>query len=144
MRRNIVIERVYPYPPEQVWEALADGQVLSEWLMETDFQPYVGHHFQFRTKPSWGFDGIVHCEVIAVDKPRRLAYTWQGGPMKKPTTVTWTLQPIPEGTRLRLEHTGFEGLAGISVSFLLGSGWGRLLREVLPRYIEKQVAQSRD
>jgi uncharacterized protein YndB with AHSA1/START domain len=144
MRRNLVLERIYPYPPEQVWDALADGKALSEWLMETDFQPYVGHRFQFRTKPSWGFDGIVYCEVISVERPRTLAYTWQGGPMKKPTIVTWTLQPIPEGTRLRLEHTGFEGLAGISVSFLLGSGWGRLLREALPHNIEKQVAQSRD
>ncbi len=142
MRRNLVLERVYPYSPEQVWEALADGQALSEWLMETDFQPYVGHRFEFRTKPSWGFDGIVRCEVIAVDKPRRLAYTWQGGLMKKPTTVTWTLQPVEAGTRLKLEHTGFEGLVGVSLSVLLGSGWGRLLGEVLPRYIDKRAAQS--
>jgi len=141
MKRNIVMERIYPYPPEQVWAALADSQALSEWLMENDFQPYVGHHFQFRTSPSWGFDGIVHCEVIAVEKPHRLAYTWQGGPMKKPTTVTWTLQPTPEGTRLKLEHTGFEGAAGMALSFLLGSGWGRLLREVLPKYIEKRVTR---
>lgn len=141
MKRNVVMERVYPFPPEQVWEALADSRALSEWLMENDFQPYVGHHFQFRTNPQWGFDGIVHCEVITVDRPRRLAYTWQGGPMKKPTTVTWTLRPVSEGTQLRLEHTGFEGLAGISLSFLLGSGWGRLLREVLPKVIEKRATQ---
>jgi uncharacterized protein YndB with AHSA1/START domain len=141
MKRNVVMERVYPFTPEQVWAALADSRALSEWLMENDFQPYVGHRFQFRTNPQWGFDGIVRCEVIAVDKPRRLAYTWQGGPMKKPTTVTWTLRPVPEGTHLRLEHTGFEGLAGVSFSLLLGSGWGRLLREVLPKYIERHATQ---
>src|SRR5262245_16211430 len=99
MKRNVVMERVYPFSPEQVWEALADSRALSEWLMENDFQPYVGHRFQFRTNPQWGFDGIVHCEVITVDKPRRLAYTWQGGPMKKPTTVTWTLRPVSKGTQ---------------------------------------------
>ena len=87
MKRNVIMERVYPFPPEQVWEALADSRALSEWLMENDFQPYVGHRFQFRTNPQWGFDGSVHCEVITVDRPRRLAYTWQGGPMKK--KVLW-------------------------------------------------------
>jgi uncharacterized protein YndB with AHSA1/START domain len=138
MHRDLVFERIYPFRPETVWAALTDPAALSEWLMETDFQPYVGHRFTFRTRPSPGFDGIVQCEVMAVDKPHRLAYTWQGGPIKKPTLVTWTLQPVADGTKVRLEHTGFEGLAGIAVSLILGSGWRGLMRDKLPGYIAQR------
>ena len=53
--------------------------------------------------------------------------------MRRPTTVTWTLEPVPEGTRLRLTHTGFAGAAGIAISFLLGSGWPGLLDRELAR-----------
>src|SRR5215213_8576330 len=91
--------------------------------MENDFAPRVGHAFTFRTPPQPGFDGIVRCTVLELDPPRRLVYSWQGGPMKQPTTVTWTLKSVPEGTRLRLEHTGFVGATGFAISALLGRGW---------------------
>lgn len=101
MTRNLAFERIYPHPPERIWLAIADRRALAAWLMENDFEPRVGHRFQFRTRPRPGFDGVIDCEVIEVDEPRRLAYTWQGGWMRRPTTVTWTLEPVPEGTRLR-------------------------------------------
>ena len=142
MKRDLAFERIYPYTPEQVWAALTDPDALAEWLMESDFQPFVGHKFQFRTEPGPGFDGIVNCEVIEVERPYRLAYTWQGGPMKKPTTVTWTLDAIDGGTRLRLEHTGFEGLAGVAVSFILGPGWRKGLCDRLPAYLEQAMKRS--
>ena len=134
----IVHEVVYPHPPERVWRALTDPGALAEWLMENDFQPRVGHRFQFRTQPQPGFNGIVDCEVMEVDEPRRLAYTWQGGPMRRPTLVTFTLDPVPEGTRLRLEHSGFEGASGLMVRTILSSGWkGKLLRRALPESLAR-------
>ena len=141
MRRDLTFERLYPFKPEQVWDALTDPAALGEWLMENDFQPVVGQRFTFCTKSAPGFDGIVHCEVTIVEKPRRLSYTWQASRMKQPTVVTWTLDAVPEGTRLRLEHSGFEGLAAIAISFILGSGWGRMLREGLPAFIKRRIAQ---
>ncbi len=140
VRRDVVIEEDYPYSPDVMWAALTDPAALNEWLMENDFQPYVGHRFTFRTAPAPGFDGIVRCEVTVVDKPNRLVYTWQGGPMKQPTTVTWTLTPIAEGTRLRLAHTGFEGIVGVGLSVLLGSGWRRMLAKRLQVAIERSLS----
>ncbi|MEO7910659.1 MAG: SRPBCC domain-containing protein [Roseiflexaceae bacterium] len=131
MKRNLTFEVVYPHAPERVWHALTDPRALAEWLMPNDFKPYVGHHFEFHTAPAPGFDGVVRCEVIEADPPRRLAYTWQGGPQSKPTIVTWTLEPVGTTTRVRLEHTGFEGLGGLAVSFLLGRGWrSKVLRQL--------------
>lgn len=137
MKRNVIIERIYPFSPEELWDALTNPEALAEWMMETDFQPYVGHHFTFRTAPAPGFDGIVYCEVLTVDKPRKLAYTWRGGYMN-PTVVTWLLQPVAEGTKLRLEHTGFDGLASIAVSFILGYGWRTMLNDKLADLIRRR------
>ena len=137
MKRDLTFTRVYRHPPERVWHALADSRALAEWLMPNNFEPRVGHTFQFRTQPAPGFDGIVHCEVLEVDAPRRLAYTWKGGPMRRPTVVTWTLTAVPEGTLLRLEHTGFEGLGGLVTSFILGRGWKGLLRQKLAQVLDR-------
>lgn len=136
MKRSVVLERDYAYSIDTVWEALTDSEAMSEWLMPNNFQPYVGHRFTFKTAPSIGFDGIVQCEVISVIKPTQLAYTWQGGAMKSPTTVTWRLRETATGTHLTLEHSGFEGLAGVAISYLLGMGWRNLLMRRFPNCLK--------
>ena len=52
MKRNIMIEEFYPFPPEQLWKALTNSRALAEWLMPNDFEPRVGHCFRFRDDPS--------------------------------------------------------------------------------------------
>jgi uncharacterized protein YndB with AHSA1/START domain len=49
MKRNVRIERFYPFPPERVFQSLTDPALLTQWLMENDFQPRLGHKFQFRS-----------------------------------------------------------------------------------------------
>jgi uncharacterized protein YndB with AHSA1/START domain len=138
--RSIEIEVVYPHPPERVWHALTDSQALAEWLMPNDFRPEVGHRFQFRVKPQLGWRGIVDCEAREVTPPRRLSYSWQGDPKYRVTAVTWTLEPVEGGTRLRLEHTDFRGLGGFLLRRLLGSGWKGMLRQSLPAVIARLPA----
>ncbi|HEX3765573.1 MAG TPA: SRPBCC domain-containing protein [Kofleriaceae bacterium] len=140
MKRDLKLERVYPRPPERVWRALTDRRALSQWLMETDFEPTLGHRFTFRARPQPGWDGITYCEVIELDPPRRLAYTWRGGPGKdRPltldTVVRFTLTPEGSGTRLILEHTGFSGLKSVLVSFMMKAGWNKMLRTSLDAVI---------
>ncbi len=128
MKRDVILERTYPYPPERVWRALTDPQAMADWLMQCPgFAPKVGHKFRFTAKPQPGWRGFVDCEVLECDPPRRLSYSWDGDPKMKPTTVTWTLAPTAEGTRLVLEHAGFEGVRAVLVSFILGSGWKKML-----------------
>ena len=138
MASSIQLERVYPHPPAAVWRALTDPMVLAAWLMPNDFAPVVGHRFTFRTTPRPGFDGVVRCEVLVVDEPHHLVYSWQGGPMRQPTEVRWSLTAVPKGTRLRLEHYGFVGASGLAVRFVLGLGWRGLLR----RELAAQIARS--
>lgn len=127
---SIVKEITYAHPPHRVWRALTDPKILAAWLMESDIEPRVGHRFQFRTKPAPGFDGIVHAEVLEADPPKRLVYSWAGGPsMKHKTRVEWTLIPVNggAGTLLRLKHSGFEGIGGFFLRAMMGGGWGKKL-----------------
>ena len=133
MKRDLRLERVYPQAPDRVWRALTDRERLSRWLMETDFEPALGHKFTFRAKPRGGWDGLTYCEVTELEPPRRLAYTWRGGPgdgkpLTLDTLVRFTLEPEGSGTRLVLEHTGFSGFKSILVSVLMKSGWAKMMR----------------
>lgn len=107
--KTIVVEYDLPHPPAKVWRALTEPKLLAAWLMPNDFSPEVGHRFTFKSKPIREWDGTVDCEVLEVDAPKRLVYSWQGGAneWRIDTQVRWTLEATARGTRLTLEHSGF-------------------------------------
>jgi uncharacterized protein YndB with AHSA1/START domain len=78
---------------------------VEEWLMKNDFQPVVGRRFSFRATPVPNWNGIIDCEVLAVEPNSRLSYSWASMGME--SIVTWTLTPAKDGTHLRMEHSGF-------------------------------------
>jgi uncharacterized protein YndB with AHSA1/START domain len=103
--RTLLIEREMPHPPEKIWRALTEGPLIAEWLMTNDFKPEVGHRFTFRATPVPGWSGIIESEVLVVEPPSRLVYSW--GALGLDSAVTFTLTPTEGGTRLRMEHSGF-------------------------------------
>jgi uncharacterized protein YndB with AHSA1/START domain len=141
MERTLTFEAVYPHPPERVWRALTERDAIARWLMENDFEPVVGHRFQFRAKPQPGWDGIVHAEVLELVPHERLVLSWRSEVLD--TRVTFTLEPAGEGTRLRLVHSGFRGVRATMVSWILGSGWKGIVREAIPRVVA-ELAGSGD
>lgn len=106
MRQTLKMEAVYACAPEQIWQALTDRRALATWLMENDFEPQLGHRFQFQQRSLPGLEIVIHCQVITLDSPRCLAYTWQEQWMEQPSIVTWTLKATESGTRLHLDHSG--------------------------------------
>ncbi len=98
------MEVFYAYPPQRIWQVITNRQALAAWLMENDFEPRVGHKFRFQHSTIPGIDGSINCEVIELDEPKRLSYTWQDKLMHQPSIVTWTLTPVDGGTRLQLKH----------------------------------------
>src|SRR5580658_4590169 len=103
--RTLVIEREMPHPPEKIWRALTEGQLIEEWLLKNDFRPIVGHRFSFRREPVANWNGVIDCEVLVVEPNSRLSYSWSAMGME--TVVTWTLTPTEGGTHLRMEQSGF-------------------------------------
>jgi uncharacterized protein YndB with AHSA1/START domain len=136
MNHDLMFEVTYPHAREKVWRALTDPQAIAQWLMKNDFEPRVGHKFQFRVEPKpRGWTGVVHCEVLEADPPRRLVYSWCGSGID--TVVVWTLEPVPDGTKLRLEQSGFSGMRGWMASRMLGKGWSsKILTKNIPTLLE--------
>jgi uncharacterized protein YndB with AHSA1/START domain len=137
MNRDIVLEVTYPVSPELVWCALTEPELIHEWLMENNFRAEKGARCEFRMPPALGFNGIVQCEVIEVEPHHRLVYTWDGGGAWGKTTLTWTLEPYETGTKLRLEHCGFQGFRPFLLSFMMGSGWKKKLSSTIRQVLQR-------
>ena len=103
--RTLVVERVFPHPPEKLWRALTESPLIAQWLMKNDFAPVAGRRFQFRSEPMPQWDGVIDCEVRVVEPLKQLSYSW--GALGLESVVLWTLTPAEGGTHVRMEHSGF-------------------------------------
>ncbi len=103
--RTLVIQREMPHPPEKIWRALTQGPLIKEWLMDNDFQPIVGHGFNFRSTPMHKWDGVIDSEVLVVEPNKTLSYTWNALGLE--SVVVWTLIATSGGTLVRMEQSGF-------------------------------------
>jgi uncharacterized protein YndB with AHSA1/START domain len=103
--RTLLIERVFPHPPEKVWRALTENALLAQWLMKNDFEPVTGRKFQFQADPVANWNGIIDGKVLIVEPLKQLSYSWSS--MGNDFLVLWTLSPTEAGTHLRLEQSGF-------------------------------------
>jgi uncharacterized protein YndB with AHSA1/START domain len=121
---GVHVDQFLAHPPDRVWQALTDPDLLARWLMPNDFAPVRGHQFTFTTQPRPDFDGIVHCAVLDIEAERLLRISWRGGTALD-TTVTWRLVPEGRGTRLFLAHDGFDpdDPGQQAVRRIMGGGW---------------------
>ena len=119
-------EQYLAHPPEEVWRALTDPDLVARWWAPGDVRAVVGHRFNM----DMGAWGQQPCEVTAVDPPKLLAYTFAGGSLD--TTITWRLAPEGAGTRLFLEHEGFDldSPMGRQAYDGMGAGWPGVLARI--------------
>lgn len=105
--QTVTVEREFPHPPERLWRALTQPHLIAEWLMKNDFVAEVGHRFHL--SGDWG--GVLDCEVLAIEPGRALSYRWdhvnENPAYDLRSVVTFTLEPTPTGTLLRMEQAGF-------------------------------------
>ncbi|HEX4336828.1 MAG TPA: SRPBCC domain-containing protein [Polyangiaceae bacterium] len=142
--QSIVVAHELPHPPEKVWRALTESKLVAAWLMPNDLRPVVGHRFTFRAQPIPGWDGVCHCEVLAVEPARRLSYTWRGGSddathygSRLDTVVTWTLTPTSSGgTHLELVHSGFTAKNAHAFD-MMSKGWRSMVTSRISDVIAK-------
>jgi uncharacterized protein YndB with AHSA1/START domain len=134
MTKTIRREIQIPQPQEQVWRALTDSATLAGWMFPNDFEPRVGHRFTFRVPPDpkRGFNGItVQCQVLECEPPSRLVFSWSAWEGMD-TRVTYRLEPDGVGTRLFLEHSGFDILQPWGEGAFRGTqmGWANMLKQL--------------
>jgi uncharacterized protein YndB with AHSA1/START domain len=127
MEKAIRQSRRFSQSAEEVWEYLTKPVLIEQWLGKTDFQPIVGHKFQF-TSP---YGNHSYCEVLEVKPFTRLSYSWQKNSSKdnKPfnSKVIWTLVPGERGTELQLVHDGFTAMEDVSAH---ENGWNICLEQL--------------
>ena len=106
-----------------MWAALTEPELHAKWWAAGDVRPVVGHRFTL----DMGHFGHQPCEILAVQHERLLSYTFAPGTFD--TTITWRLEPEGDGTRLHLEHAGFDldSPLGRSAFQGMGSGWVTVL-----------------
>ena len=92
------IDQFIAAPPAAVWEAITTPDGLAAWWAPGQISSTVGHDFVMEM-PGWG---NVPCRVLDVDPERRIVYTFADW------TLHWRLEPEGTGTRLFLEHAGFD------------------------------------
>jgi uncharacterized protein YndB with AHSA1/START domain len=107
----IILDEALDAPPELVWRALTEPDLLARWLAPNDIRAIVGERFTLRPDGAVG-QRPIECEVLEAEPPERLSYRWRGGEPGAPdaldTVVTWIIEPAPGGgSRLRLIHDGF-------------------------------------
>jgi uncharacterized protein YndB with AHSA1/START domain len=109
---TIRVDQFFPHPPERVWDVLTRPELMARWLMPNDFVPRVGHRFTLHGVPIGpvNFSGLVACEVLELKPLRRLSISWRDANDLNSfnSTVTWSLRAEGRGTRLLLEHAGFD------------------------------------
>lgn len=101
MTETIHVDQFLAQPPAKVWRALTEPERLARWWASGDIKPAVGHRFTL----DMGGWGAVPCTVTEVEPEQRLSYTFAEETMD--WTITWRLVAEGNGTRLFLEHSGF-------------------------------------
>ena len=116
-----------PDPPEKVWRALTEPELLAAWMMPNDIKAQAGSRFAFS-----GPDAPIECEVLEAEPGKLLRYSWRERPAKKDadhlpafdSVVTFTLAGTASGgTHLSIVHDGFVPAAQPLVA-VSGAGCG--------------------
>jgi uncharacterized protein YndB with AHSA1/START domain len=104
---DLSFDEHFDQPIEEVWRAITDRALLARWLMENDFEPRIGGRFTMDCGQVGAWDGIVHVEVLELDPPHRMVWSWSDGVgTGGPSRVWFELRREGSGTRLTLRHTG--------------------------------------
>lgn len=89
---SVIVECELPDPPEKVWRALTEPDLVTEWL--NDDAP-----------------GPIEREVVLEEPHRLLRYAWRDGSDVE-SLVTFELERTSSGgTSLRVVHTGIAAAA---------------------------------
>ncbi|MFG1419470.1 SRPBCC domain-containing protein [Xanthobacter sp. V0B-10] len=129
------------FPLDVVWRAMTDSEWLAVWFFPNDIQPTPGHKFTIWSRPVERWDGEFQCQVLEVVPEKLLRFSWRGGHEELKgfgrhidTTVTWTLSPVADGTRLTFVHEGFPADAAADQVFdVMSKGAESVLRSLARR-----------
>ena len=108
---------------QQVWAYLTEVEKVKVWFHRYDADLAEGQDYKIFGQDSGNELG--HGTVTRAEPHDLLEYGFAIGPMQGgSSTVKWTLEEVPGGTRLNLEHSGLSDEAeGFGLVLALDKGW---------------------
>jgi len=107
-------------PPGRVWRALTTKEELSAWFHVTIEGEIASGREIWMTLLHEQYAGVrFSVKIVELTPPSRFVWQWHPGAVdpnvdysREPrTTVTFTLEPCPAGTRLSVAETGFDQIS---------------------------------
>lgn len=137
----IITEEIYPEPLSKVWKAITDKNQMEEWYFTIeDFELREGAEFNFIVS----FEGVTYhhrCVIKEIVPQKRFSHTWTHPSQSNgESVVTWDLQPVDNGTKVTLTHTGVENFADAGAGFSRENyvaGWEEILGTSLRNFLSK-------
>jgi uncharacterized protein YndB with AHSA1/START domain len=102
----IIEERIIAASPQRIFGALTNADKIARWWSnEARVKPEVGSPGEFRFRPP---ASVLQFEVTELEQDRKVGWISRKGPPQwTGTSVTWLLEPVDNGTRVRFTHDGF-------------------------------------
>jgi len=118
-RYRLVYDEVYATDIDDLWQAITDRDRLARWMADYDGELRLGGTWQVASEDDvpWATGTVTAC-----DPPRSFTTTWHATG-EDPTELVVSLESVPGGTRLLLEHTGIQ-------SIFYGAGWQTYLERL--------------
>ena len=115
-RPSLAIVKNYNAPPEKVWHAWTDPEILKQWFhpgpdastptAEVDLKVGGAWHIQMLTNDCEDHDVSGVYQEIIPNKKLVFTWAWKSTPERE-SQVTIELQAIEDGTQLTLTHEQF-------------------------------------
>jgi uncharacterized protein YndB with AHSA1/START domain len=99
MQKQLKLERIFKHPAKKIWNAISKADEIGKWFLKADFKVEVGYNYTFTHE-----DTKIRGEVLEVDEPTKLVYTWEVEGSGVASTVTWMLEEKGDETELIIEH----------------------------------------
>ena len=126
LRKSIYLKA----PRQMVWDYLTRPEHLAKWFHAPKSPLEAGKPLEMFGTTSG--DLLIWGTVKTADAPNTLEYTFTVAPMGEAvSTVRWTLQDVPGGTQLSLEHSGLpQGVEAFGITLALDEGWDKHLQQM--------------
>lgn len=139
MKDVIKKEKLFNHPIDAIWNAITKAEEISTWFIKANFKSEKGYKYTFIASEDKGCLTITG-EIKKAD-PYALIYTWIVENTTAETTVSWKLEPVENGTKLFLEHSGISNYAGETAIAMFDSfngGWDNCISG-LTNYLKEHV-----
>lgn len=130
MTKSVTIERTYAAPPDKVYAAWTDVDMLTKWWGCATDMLWNVHTWDVRIggeiHVSLDFDGEpyeVRGRFIDLDEPNRIQYEWEAGQV-----ITVTIEAEGGGSRMTVEHAG---LPTDEMQQIVTGGWTASVEQIL-------------